>query len=163
MGHGQHDGFLSHSSSSQPLLRRNLQKGHLLPVVHSVLGSLLSLPNVRVYKMSKCEMDLLFKPFFIQSIVTASKSLVVCTVFRVLAFHPISILQSLLLLSPLQMNHIFFFSKRTILILEGSHSPGVGGAKDKTKTLFKYLGNINRPIFSWANSPSHRCERPCSC
>lgn len=106
---------------------------------------------------------LIFQAFFLQRIVTASKSPVTCTVFVVLAFYSTTILQSLLLLSPHQMNYYIKKKKWTILNIEGSYLPEVGRAKEITKALLKYLGNMKGPIFSWANSPFHRCKRPCSC
>lgn len=35
--------------------------------------------------------------------------------------------------------------------------------KRKLMLIFKYLGNINRPVFSRTNFPICRCERPGSC
>lgn len=95
-----------------------------------------------------------FQTFFNRRIVTVTvfKSLVACTVFAVLAFYAIAILQSLLLLSPLFYESLYFknmdyFNQRR---------------QQKRKLVFKYLGNLGRPVFSWTNSPLYTCERPSS-
>lgn len=105
-----------HSTFSQSLLIMNLPKWHLSPGVQE---SLLNLVNVRVDGMKKCERNLFFMSFlFTQGEVAASKSLVTCTVFVTWPFNAITIFQSLLFFSLLQINH--YIKKRTILSMEGS-------------------------------------------
>lgn len=98
---------------------------------------------------------LVFQAFFIRRIVTASKSLVACTVFCSVGF--LCHYNSPATPAPLTSSHQSLYLKYIEYFNQRRQQ------KRKLILIFKHLGNINRAVFSWTNPPFCGCERPRSC